>query len=146
MQARKSAAPQQPLNDGLSPEEFRRLADSCELEDDWRPQVGLLSQLGLNPAQFRRLVSTRPEVFKNTVETMRKKLQFLRDVVGLSQDELVKVIVKFPRILEYRSEQTVRPRLEFLERMGVPESDIKKVIMPLEILLTCYIRFRRLYE
>lgn len=60
---------------------------------------------------------------------MRKKVQFLRDAVGLSQDDLVKVIVKFPRILEYGSEQTVRPRIEFLEKIGVPETDIAKVVL-----------------
>jgi mTERF domain-containing protein len=121
--------PQQALNDGLSPEDFRRLADACELEESWRPQVGLLAQLGLKPADFTRLVDTRPEVFQTGVATMRKKLQFLRDAVGLSQEELAKVIVKCPRILEYRSEQTIRPRLAFLEKAGVAESDIAKVVI-----------------
>ena len=60
---------------------------------------------------------------------MRKKLQFLRDAVGLSQEELAKVIVKCPRILEYRSEQTIRPRLAFLEKAGVAETDIAKVVL-----------------
>ncbi|KAG7673774.1 hypothetical protein KSW81_006965 [Nannochloris sp. 'desiccata'] len=113
----------------LSPEEFRRLADACELEESWRPQVGLLAQLGLKPADFTRLVDTRPELFQTGVATMRKKLQFLRDAVGLSQEELAKVIVKCPRILEYRSEETIRPRLEFLEKAGVAESDIAKVVI-----------------
>ena len=128
-QGRRAAAPTSPPNDGLSAEEFRHLVDACDLLDEWRPQVGLLAQLGLRTADFRRLVENRPEVFQTGEATMRRKLQFLRDAVGLSQEEVAKVIVKFPRILEYRSEETVRPRLAFLEKVGVLETDIAKVVV-----------------
>jgi hypothetical protein len=37
------------------------------------------------------------------------------------------VIAKFPRILEYKSERTIRPRLDFLRRCGVVHEDLAKV-------------------
>jgi hypothetical protein len=37
------------------------------------------------------------------------------------------VIAKFPRILEYKSERTFRPRLDFLKRCGVEQEDLVKV-------------------
>jgi hypothetical protein len=37
------------------------------------------------------------------------------------------VITKFPRILEYKSERTIRPRLDFLRACGVEQSDLAKV-------------------
>jgi len=44
-----------------------------------------------------------------------------------SDAQLAKVIVKFPRILEYKSERTIRPRLDFLRGCGVGQEDLAKV-------------------
>lgn len=44
-----------------------------------------------------------------------------------SEAELTKVIAKFPRILEYKSERTIRPRLDFLKAHGVAAEDLAKV-------------------
>lgn len=45
----------------------------------------------------------------------------------MSNEELRRVLVKFPRILEYKTEKTIRPRLAFLERYGVERKDLAKV-------------------
>lgn len=47
--------------------------------------------------------------------------------VGLEPEDLAKLLMKFPRIIEYRSERTLRPRLDFLKRHGVQQADISKV-------------------
>lgn len=47
--------------------------------------------------------------------------------VGLQPEHLAKLLMKFPRIIEYRSERTLRPRLDFLKRHGVQQADISKV-------------------
>ena len=45
-----------------------------------------------------------------------------------SNADLAKVVAKFPRILEYKSERTLRPRIEFLTgQCGVAEADLAKV-------------------
>lgn len=49
------------------------------------------------------------------------------DPCPCSNAELTKVIAKFPRILEYKSERTIRPRLEFLRRCGVSQEELAKV-------------------
>jgi len=59
---------------------------------------------------------------------MRRKLAFLRDTVGLPVADLIKVVTKCPRILEYSSEQTLRPRLAFLREVGVPGCLVAKVV------------------
>lgn len=161
------------------------------------PQVLLLYELGLRPSDFDRLAESRPEIFQMGIVTMRRKLKFLQDTIGLrwgalngewhvvgcmhintlalhlvlrltglwesgyrlplvisgsrrqrrpcccccahathatpnrlcpcSNAQLAKVISKFPRILEYRSERTLRPRLDFLARCGVSQDDLAKV-------------------
>lgn len=117
------------LQDGLSTQEFKHLVQTCNLEESWRPQVGLLHQLGLSPSDFSRLSETRPEVFQTGVSTMRRKLAFLKENIGLSDNDLAKVVSKFPRILEYKSETTLKPRLNFLHASGVQQTDIAKVFI-----------------
>ena len=51
----------------------------------------------------------------------------LTTIALCSTEALAKVISKFPRILEYKSERTLRPRLEFLRRCGVTQEDLAKV-------------------
>ncbi|KAI7840979.1 hypothetical protein COHA_005208 [Chlorella ohadii] len=114
---------------------FARLADECGLEDAWRPQVLLLYELGLRPSDFDRLAESRPEIFQMGIVTMRRKLKFLQDTIGLSNAQLAKVISKFPRILEYRSERTLRPRLDFLARCGVSQDDLAKVFVKAPMVL-----------
>ncbi|KAI3432860.1 hypothetical protein D9Q98_010443 [Chlorella vulgaris] len=106
---------------------FAQLAQECTLEDAWRPQVLLLYELGMRASDFQRLTASKRKIFQIGIVSMRRKLKFLQDTIGLSNEELTKVIAKFPRILEYKSERTFRPRLDFLKRCGVEQEDLVKV-------------------
>jgi mTERF domain-containing protein len=97
--------------------------------------VLLLYELGLRTSDFDRLAESRPEIFQMGIVTMRRKLKFLQDTIGLSNAQLAKVISKFPRILEYRSERTLRPRLDFLARCGVSQDDLAKVFVKAPMVL-----------
>lgn len=48
------------------------------------PQVLLLHELGLRGADFERLAETRVEIFQMGIVTMRRKLRFLQDAIGLT--------------------------------------------------------------
>ncbi|KAL4446227.1 hypothetical protein ABPG77_003034 [Micractinium sp. CCAP 211/92] len=119
---------------------FQALASACDLEPAWRPQVLLLHDLGLRSADFQRLGDSRPEIFQMGIVTMRRKIKFFQDTIGLSNAELTKVVVKFPRILEYKSERTIRPRLEFLRRCGVGQEDLAKVFIRAPMALELRVR------
>lgn len=47
------------------------------------PQVLLLHELGLRTSDFDRLAESRPEIFQMGIVTMRRKLKFLQDTIGL---------------------------------------------------------------
>lgn len=47
--------------------------------------------------------------------------------MSLKPAELCKLLTKFPRIVEYRAEKTLRPRMDFFLRHGVKQEDIAKV-------------------
>lgn len=83
----------------------------------------------MTKADFRKLVTSRRSngLLQLRVPTIRNKLQFLKDEIGLSNEEVRKVLVKCPRILEHKLESTMRPHLEFLQSHGVAKEDIAKV-------------------
>ena len=41
--------------------------------------------------------------------------------------DIRRLLLKFPRIIEYRTERTLRPRIDFLLQQGVPQADLSKV-------------------
>ena len=43
----------------------------------------LLHELGLRAADFQRLTESRPEIFQMGIVTMRRKLKFFQDTIGL---------------------------------------------------------------
>ena len=92
-------------------------------------QATLFHQLGMTKADFRKLVTSRRSngLLQLRVPTIRNKLQFLKEEIGLDNEEVRKLLVKCPRILEHKLESTMRPHLEFLQLHGVAKEDIAKV-------------------
>lgn len=108
---------------------FQELADEAGLEPEWRPQASVLYEAGLRGGELSKLAEARPEIFQSTPATLTKKLQLLKDIAQLRDEDLVKVVTKFPRILEYQIDRTIRPRLEFLKGCGVADADVAKVVL-----------------
>ncbi|KFM24256.1 mTERF domain-containing protein 1, mitochondrial [Auxenochlorella protothecoides] len=119
----------------LDEDTFMQLVGACGMPETWRPQVGLLYGLGIRAAGLRRIVQGRPATFKLRVATLKRKLAFLRDEVGLSDEDLCAVIPRFPRLLEYDPEATLRPRLAFLLASGVRRADLARVVRRSPMLL-----------
>lgn len=117
-------------SDGLTKEQWQQFAQSHGFESSWRAQVYILQTLGLTPLQLTKIAHARVEIFNTSAKTLTRKIAFFRDVVSMSDADIVKLICKSPRVLEYGSEQTVRPRIAFLEQQcGVPAQVITKVLL-----------------
>ena len=104
-------------------------------------QATLFHQLGMSKADFTKLVTSRRSngLLQLRVPTIRNKLNFFKDEIGLSNEEMRKLLVKCPRIMEHKLESTMRPHLEFLQLHGVKKEDLGKVSMPWQscMLLLC---------
>lgn len=92
-------------------------------------QATLFHDLGMTKADFTKLVTSRRDngLLQLRVPTIRNKLHFLKDEIGLNNVEVRKLLVKCPRILEHKLESTMRPHLEFLHSHGISKEDIPKV-------------------
>ena len=92
-------------------------------------QATLFHQLGMSKADFTKLVTSRRSngLLQLRVPTIRNKLNFFKDEIGLSNEEMRKLLVKCPRIMEHKLESTMRPHLDFLQLHGVQKEDLGKV-------------------
>lgn len=119
------------MQEGLLDERiWKELVADCGLDPWERPQATLFHQLGMTKADFTKLVTSRRSngLLQLRVPTIRNKLHFFRDKLGLSNDEVRKMLVKCPRIMEHKLESTMKPHLEFLELHGVKKEDLGKVV------------------
>ena len=80
----------------------------------------------MNKADLCKLSDARRQLFSLSVPSVRSKLAFLRNELAMDDADIRKVLLKFPRIIEFKTERTVRSRLAFLLKHGVVQSDLSK--------------------
>lgn len=124
------------VDDGMTDQEFVAFAQTYGLEHEWRPQIAILTNLGLSPSQLKKIGDSRREIFQTSSKTMNRKIAFFKDCVGMADADIVKIVCKSPRVLEYGSEQTVRPRIEFLKECGVPPQNTSKVVLKAPMIMS----------
>ena len=72
-------------------------------------------------------MQTRPQVFASTANTIKGKLVFLQQELGLSNEHLVKVLRKYPMVLDFKIERSLRPSINFLRQHGLTKEELCKV-------------------
>ena len=83
----------------------------------------------MTKADFNRIVDTRRSngLLQLRVPTIQTKFRFFKDELSLSGEDIRKLLVKCPRVMEHKVESTMRPHLEFLQQQGVAKEDLGKV-------------------
>ena len=60
-------------------------------------------------------------------DTLLPRVAFLRDAVGVAEENLGKVILRLPSVLTY-SEESMQQRIEFLLEAGLCQDDLAKAV------------------
>lgn len=107
-------------------------AQPPQLNDVLLLQATLYHQLGMRKADFRKIVRTRRNdgLLQLRVPTIQTKLRFFKNDLGLSDEDICKLLVKCPRVMEHKVEGTMRPHLDLLQQHGVAKEDLGKVGFP----------------
>lgn len=129
---------------------FQELKHTLGLDETHRPQISVLHSLGMRKQDMARMLDNRRYALELGVPTLQSKLRFYRNEVcrsrvmmmasmqhlwcpmkqvGLDNPDIVRLLTKFPRVLEYRTEKTITRHIDFFLRMGVEASDIPKIVM-----------------
>ncbi|XP_038887773.1 transcription termination factor MTERF2, chloroplastic isoform X2 [Benincasa hispida] len=100
---------------------------NCSIEDKWKPLVKYFYYLGISKDGLRRMLTIKPVVFCLDLERIIVP-KFFKDV-GVRDDGISNMLVKFPSLLTFSLYKKIRPVVIFLmTKAGVREKDIGKVI------------------
>ncbi|MQL83822.1 hypothetical protein Taro_016307 [Colocasia esculenta] len=126
---------------GLSTNDIRRLLAykpqlmGCSIEERWKPLVKYLYYLGVQRDGMKRILLVKPMVFCVDLETTIAPKD-----IGIHQEAIGGVLVKFPPILTYNLYKKIRPVVIFLmTKAGVSRKHIGKVIALEPELIGCSI-------
>ena len=95
--------------------------------DSRRLVADYFTGLDFSPDDLRRMARIQPCVFGMPSKRSQARVKLLTTSFGLTEVRLKEVVVKQPRILGYRLEETLAPCLAFLKEIGVAEADLPKV-------------------
>ena len=83
----------------------------------------------MTKADFHKILKTRSSdgLLQLRVPTIQNKFRFFKTELNFKDDDIRKLLVKCPRVMEHKLEGTMRPHLEFLQQYGVAKNDLGKV-------------------
>lgn len=99
-----------------------------KIEESYR-SMGAVSEVLRRSAgisDFRKILTSQPDVFFHNVTNIYKLAQFLREDVGMTRDDVAKAIQSFPNLLE-QDVSTVKDVVEFLLSIEVDIDDLPSI-------------------
>ncbi|KAH9320529.1 hypothetical protein KI387_015168, partial [Taxus chinensis] len=99
------------------------------------PLIQYLSNLGFKEAHLVRIYDRRRLALHIKVEAVQKRLDFFVGM-GVKSEDLVKIITRQPKILEYTIDGKIKPHIEFLLGLGVPASRLGRILSAAPSLLS----------
>ncbi|CAI8616937.1 unnamed protein product [Vicia faba] len=114
---------------------FRPQLMACSIEEQWKPLVKYLYYYGITRDGMKRMLTIKPMVFCVDLE-----MTIVPKDLGVRNDGIANMLVKFPTLLTYSLYKKIRPVVIFLmTKAGVTEESIGKVVALGPELLGCSI-------
>jgi len=110
-------------------QELERLMMKFALRRSSKKQMLLFLEMGLTFHELEKLLRKRAEVMDYKPSTINKKIEFLTGYTKMNKTQFIKLLLKFPRVLEYNMKKTVLPRLKYLESIGCQRKDLAKILI-----------------
>ncbi|OQU77961.1 hypothetical protein SORBI_3009G131550, partial [Sorghum bicolor] len=108
-----------------------------------RPKLDFFASLGVRP---RKLASNHIFLTRSLDKHLVPCIQFLRSILGTDEDVCL-AISRTPRALMSDPEKTMRPAVDTLRRLGLPEESISKlVIIEMGVLMMSPERICQIFE
>ncbi|KAH7516035.1 hypothetical protein FEM48_Zijuj10G0091800 [Ziziphus jujuba var. spinosa] len=93
------------------------------------PRVGFLTELaGGDERAAGNVLRKLPAILSYSVEHMEGHVEFLRSFAGLNDEEIIKIVVVFPNVINAGRERKLHPRIEFLKQCGLNSNEIFKFL------------------
>ena len=105
-----------------------QLSAGQSFDNNLKPKLQWLSQLGLSKSQVAKAVAACPKIITYRIEqNLKPTVQWLFDL-GLSKTQVAKVLATNPATLGLSIEQNLKPTVQWLLDMGLSKAQIVKVV------------------
>ena len=105
-----------------------QLSPGQSIDNNLKPKLQWLSQLGLSKSQVAKAVAAFPKFLGCRIEqNLKPTVQWLLDM-GLSKPQIAKVVATNPATLGYSIELNLKPTVQWLLDMGLSKPQIAKAV------------------
>lgn len=97
----------------------------------WNPEGNLdaLSKLGVSIEQQKKVALSSASIFSLKPETLMSKWGWFQDNLGVSNQEMIKLVSKHPTVFTRSLEGKVQPVLKEIEALGFSESEMRYLVL-----------------
>ncbi len=82
-----------------------------------------------------KMVKKIPNLYCYTVTGLKKKFVYLKELLSLSEEELVSMIIKFPQIFSC-SKENIESKINVLMSFGIPIGKVKNIIKKYPVIIS----------
>ena len=105
-----------------------QLSPRQSIDNNLKPKLQWLSQLGLSKSQVAKAVAAFPKFLGCRIEqNLKPTVQWLLDL-GLSKTQVAKAVATHPAILGCSIEENLKPTVQWLLDLGLSKAQIAKVV------------------
>ncbi|CAK9018878.1 Transcription termination factor MTERF5, partial [Durusdinium trenchii] len=106
----------------------RRLSVGQSIDNNLKPKLQWLSQLGLDKSQVAKAVAACPSILGYSIEqNLKPTVQWLLDL-GLSKTQVAKAVAKSPAFLGLSIEKNLKPTVQWLLGLRLNNSQVAKAV------------------
>ena len=116
-----------------------QLSAGQSIDNNLKPKLQWLSQLGLSKSQVAKTVATFPAILGCSIEqNLKPTVQWLLDL-GLNKTQVAKAVAKSPAILGLSIEQNLKPTVQWLLDLGLNKTQVARAVATNPAILGCSI-------
>ncbi|GLT69999.1 hypothetical protein SLA2020_421040 [Shorea laevis] len=108
---------------------------SADLENTLKPNMELFESLGLSCASLAKMLCKDPRVLRVLESDAYTLVEFFR-AHGFSDEQILTLTMKHPRLYLYDAHKIFKPKLDFFKSLGLSDLEIAKLLSPRPAILT----------
>lgn len=106
---------------------YEVLSDEIVFNKRWIPLLDYLRSFGLVESNFIKIHQRHAAAFETNLCSAQERLEYLLSV-GVKHQDIKKILMRQPQILQYTVENGLKPRVELLKGLGIPDSQIGQIV------------------
>lgn len=100
---------------------------STSVETNAAPGLDFFIRNGYSKADVRKMVRSAPWLLAVSPK-LRTTIDFFKEILGFTEKDIVRVLVKNPHILRFTIEENLRPKVDFFLGLGLKKIEVMNLV------------------